>query len=303
MIKYDAQGKCGVEIEQVSLETLEKKEKAVNDRENLCTLFWAEDNKDIRLLCYSNSKSIQALEFMDYLVQDYVLVAGDEKMAQAVLTPVFLQVMLTDFEAEDIGELLEKIVEKYFVSCRWIYAEEFVKDNLDKILEMPGYVKKKIAWAYVKTTDIMESGGQFYLKSFENESDLVLEASADLYIMIGCRGEIYHISREKFEQTYEASEERLDIFEQMLEYLPEVKRCKDGSFIPLDEMAHLCYPKTNGGIYAVALECRTKVFNPYNNGEYFVGRQGDFLAIRKDDLKDIYIIRKEIFYESYESEV
>ena len=195
MIKYDAQGKCGVEIEQVSLETLEKKEKAVNDRENLCTLFWAEDNKDIRLLCYSNSKSIQALEFMDYLVQDYVLVAGDEKMAQAVLTPVFLQVMLTDFEAEDIGELLEKIVEKYFVSCRWIYAEEFVKDNLDKILEMPGYVKKKIAWAYVKTTDIMESGGQFYLKSFENESDLVLEASADLYIMIGCRGEIYHISR------------------------------------------------------------------------------------------------------------
>ena len=57
------------------------------------------------------------------------------------------------------------------------------------------------------------------------------------------------------------------------------------------------------GIYAVALECRTKVFNPYNNGEYFVGRQGDFLAIRKDDLKDIYIIRKDIFYESYESEV
>lgn len=300
MTKDNEQGKCRIKIEQISLEALEKRNALPEGQEKLCTLFWAEDGKDIRLLFFSNDKSIQALEFMDYLVQDYVMVQGDEKMAQAVLTPIFLQVMLSDFEAEDIAGLLEKMTEMYFVSCRWIYAEEYAKENQDMILNMPRYVKKKIAWAYVKTTDIMEAGGKFYLKSFENESDLVLEASEDLYIMIGCRGEIYHIKRERFEQTYDASEEQLDIFEKMLDYLPEVKECESGAFITLDEVAHLCYPKVSGGIYATSLECRTKVFNPYNHGEYFVGRKGDYLAIRQDDLSDIYIIRKDIFHESYQ---
>ena len=300
MIKYGAQGNCGIKIEQISPETMEQMNESLQEQGELCKLFWAEDGKDIRLLFYSNNKSIQALEFMDYFVQDYVMVKGDEKKAQAVLTPIFLRVMMSDYEAEDMAELLEKITENYFISCCWIYAQDYAKENYDKIMQMPKYVKKKMAWAYVKTTDIMEKGGKFYLKSFENESDLVLEASDDLYIMIGCRGEIYHINRERFEQTYEPTEERLDIYEQMLEYLPEVKSCEDEAFITLDEMAHLCYPKERGGIYAVSLECRTKVFNPYNDGEYFVGRKGDYLAIRQDDLSDIYVIRKDIFHESYQ---
>ena len=54
------------------------------------------------------------------------------------------------------------------------------------------------------------------------------------------------------------------------------------------------------GIYAKCLERRTKVFNPYNEGEYFVGRKGDYLAIRQDDLSDIYIIKNGIFQETYE---
>lgn len=28
--------------------------------------------------------------------------------------------------------------------------------------------------------------------------------------------------------------------------------------------------------------------------------EGDFLAVRKDDLKDVYIIEKTIFYDTYE---
>lgn len=300
MIKYDEQGKCGIKIEQISLEALEKLDYIPEKQENLCTLFWAEDGNDIRLLFYSTSKSIQALEFMDYLAQDYVIVQGDEKIAQVVLAPVFLQAMMLDFEAKDIAGLLEKITEMYFVRCRSIYTQDFVKENHDMILGMPRYVKKKIAWAYVRTTDIMKAGDKFYLKSFENESMIILEASDDLYIMIGCRGEIYHINRDKFEQTYEPSEEQLDIYEQMLSYLPEVKSCEDGTFITLDEIAHLCYPKASGGIYAVSLESRTKVFNPYNNGEYFLGREGDYMAIRQDDLLDIYIIQKDIFHETYE---
>lgn len=303
MIKYNEQGNYGIKIEQIPLDTLKKMDFVPEEPENICTLFWAEDNKDIRLLFYSNTKHIQALEFMDYLVNDYVIVQGDKKTAQAALAASFLQVMLMDFEAENITQLLEKITEMYFANCRCIYTKDFVEENHDMILEMPQYTKKKIAWAYVKTTDFMKPGDKFYLKSIENQSRLLLEASEDLYIMIGCRGEIYHIKKDKFEKTYDPSEKQLDIFEQMLSFLPEVESYENGEFIPLDEIAHLCYPKTSKGIYAVPLEYRAKVFNPYSNGEYFLGREGDYMAIRQDDLLDIYIIQKDIFHESYEQVV
>ena len=38
----------------------------------------------------------------------------------------------------------------------------------------------------------------------------------------------------------------------------------------------------------------------HNKGEYFVGTSGDYLAIRKDDISDIYIIQREIFAQTYE---
>lgn len=300
MIKYDKQGNCGIKIEQIELEKLQNKEVVQSEQENICTLFWAEENKDVRLLFCSNTQLIQALEFMDYFVQDYVIVQGDSHMAQAVLAVAFLQAMMLDFETETISELLEKITQMYFEKCYCIETKEFADKNRDMILQMPKYSKKRISWAYVKTTDIMKAGDKFYLTSMENQSRILLEASEDLYIMIGQRGEVYHINKEKFERTYEPSEEQLDIFEQMLSYLPEIQSYETEEFITLDEIAYLCYPKTSGGIYAVPLEYRTKVFNPYNNGEYFLGREGDYLAIRYDDLVDIYIIQKDIFKESYE---
>ena len=297
-----------IQVEQLSLEEWTNRNSLLEEQINKdsllqthsCTLFWAKDKQDIRLLFYSNNKSIRALEFMDYLVQEYVLVQGDETIAQAVLTPILLQSMMSEFEADNVEQLLEKITETYFSKCAWIYATEYAKEHKEMILQMPRYVKKKVTWAFVKTTDIVEEGKTFYLKSLENESEITLEASPDLYVMIGGRGEIYHIRRTRFEEIYETKEEPIDIFEQMFQYLPEVRACETGEFITLDEIACVCWPKVTKGIYAVSLDCRTKVFNPYNVGEYFVGRKEDYLAIRQDDLSDIYIIKHSIFHETYE---
>ena len=298
MIKYEKNENYGIKIEQVPLEKFNETD-SIEKEISICNLFWAEQNKDIRLSFYSSIKEIQALEFMDYLVHDYVIVQGNAHKAQAVLDAVFVQTMLMEFDENTIEGLLEKIVERYFTNCDCIYALEFAETNRDMILKMPLYTKKKIPWAYVKTTDILQTGEKFYLKSIENQSRVLMEASEDIFIMIGQRGEIYHINRDKFEKTYEESEEYLDIFAQMLCYMPEIQKYEDDEFILLDEIAHLCYPKISGGIYAVPVNYRTKVFNPYNSGEYFLGQEGDYLAIRKDDLQDIYIIQKDIFQESY----
>ena len=86
----------------------------------------------------------------------------------------------------------------------------------------------------------------------------------------------------------------------MLEYLPEVELLPDGEYVALDEIAKLCYPKSGNGIYCKELECRTKVFPVNGNDEYYLGNQGDYLAVRLDDSTDLYIIQKEIFGNTYE---
>ena len=68
----------------------------------------------------------------------------------------------------------------------------------------------------------------------------------------------------------------------------------------MDDKAKLCLPKGDNVIYAMPLTKRTKVFSESNKGEYFVGREGDYLAMREDDMNDIYIIQKEIFEDTYQ---
>lgn len=34
--------------------------------------------------------------------------------------------------------------------------------------------------------------------------------------------------------------------------------------------------------------------------DYFLGREGDYLVAREDDMMDMYVIQKEIFTQTYE---
>lgn len=302
MIGENKQKEHDIEVKEVDLEQMEKITSEFKEQGNGCTLFYAKDGEDVRLLFGSTDTAVRALEFMDYLVNEYAMVKGDGNLAWAVLTPVFLKIMMSDVEADSIEDMLQKMVYQYHANCYWVYADEYVEKYKDEILNWPVYSKKQQPWAYVKTTEIMKAGSKFAMKSLENESDIVRKASDDLYIMIGCRGEIYYIDKSKFELTYEHADEKLDVYTQMLDYLPEIKDVEKEEYISLDECAHLCYPKKTKGIYATSLDGRTKVFSTHNQGEYFVGQSGDYLAVRQDDLSDIYIIQKEIFEDTYEIE-
>lgn len=72
--------------------------------------------------------------------------------------------------------------------------------------------------------------------------------------MIGCKGEIYDIERQKFENSYETTNEPLDVFTQMMDFWPELQKLPEQDFISIDEYARLCYPKQEVGIYARRLE-------------------------------------------------
>ena len=44
-----------------------------------------------------------------------------------------LQYMMSDFEADTVQTLLEKIKEDYFLKCNWIYATEYAKEQKEMI--------------------------------------------------------------------------------------------------------------------------------------------------------------------------
>lgn len=118
-------------------------------------------------------------------------------------------------------------------------------------------------------------------------------------IMIGCLGEIYEITDEKFKSTYDVTYERLDIFERYFDFIPAVELPDKGKYVTIDEMAHLCYPKPGNGIWAKRLDKRTKIFRK-GSLDYFIGNPGDYMAIRADDYQDIYVIQQEVFLRTYE---
>lgn len=263
-------------------------------------LAFFENDEEANVYFYSKDKSIRSMEFMDFLTEKYSTVKGDGVIASAVISKLFLNVLMSEYETSDLITFFEKKVDEYYNKCSWIFASEYIKDNADSIEQLPLYRKKSVAWAYVKTSDIVPEGKKFRMKSLENETDMIFVSSPDLYIMIGCRGEIYNISEAKFVSTYEKSDEEFDIFSQMPDYIPEVQLDENDEYISLDDKAHLCYPKDDKKIYAVPIDTRTKVFSEHNKGEYFVGTAGDYMAIREDDFSDIYIIQREIFAQTYE---
>lgn len=264
-------------------------------------LFFCEEQREYRFLFYSGSKQIRALEFMDFLIPEFGLSKGDAALAFGRISSAMLQLRMEESQQKDLGSFLCSRVKEYYEDVDWIDAVSYGELHQEEHKKLPLYQKKKVAWAYVESTLLADCGEEIFFSSLENESGVKLTVHPNRYVMIGRRGEIYDIAKEKFELTYEKTQEPLDVFASMMENLPEVKRLPSGDYLSLDEVAHICYPKAGFGIYAMELKRRTKVFYKDGNGEYFLGNTGDYLAIRPDDMTDIYIIRRDIFKQTYET--
>ena len=252
----------------------------------------------VHVWCMSRAEQIRALEFLDALFADYGMLRGDAVYAEGEMSQVILDVSMTEQGTTDLLSYFMEQTDAYFTGTEVIYADKAAVSREAQIRQLPIYCKKQIPWAVVDTLDIAEPGEEICIKTLENDTGLIIHADADLLIMIGCLGEVYEITRQKFESSYEKSDDRLDIFSQILDFIPAVELPQTGEYKTIDELAYLCVPKP-GGIYAKQLQVRTKVFGK-GREDYFIGKAGDYLAIRMDDLQDMYIIRREVFERTYE---
>ena len=68
----------------------------------------------------------------------------------------------------------------------------------------------------------------------------------------------------------------------------------------ITRFAGSCMTTDRSRIYARPLKKTTKIFTAWDEDRYMLGKVGDYLAVREDDVHDIYAVEKKIFGLTYE---
>lgn len=186
---------------------------------------------------------------------------------------------------------------EYFDTYEIITAKNYEAN----ISEMSLYKKKAMPIGCVKAKDVLPLGTPITVRSLEGDSDLIIED--DLYIMIGIKGEVYPSREEKLKRTNNILDKKYVYSECVIDntYIPTIKNRITGQNLLITDYAKVCIPTGEVKIYAKQLTRGIKVFTAWDKEKYMLGQPGDYLAVRTDDMHDIYIIEQKIFGLTYEA--
>lgn len=181
-------------------------------------------------------------------------------------------------------------VEKYYDSFDVVYS----RNAFDSLDGFELYKKKPYTYGYVKSTDLFETGTEYRIRTYEG--DVRVTADDDIYLIIGYMGEVYPIEKDSFCKKYKAGEDK---FYRTFEYAPSVRSMKDDRNYEIMPYAKECVCRDDAKIYARPLRKATKVFTKWDYEKYMYGKPGDYICYTYDDEHDIYVIKKDVFRETY----
>ena len=235
---------------------------------------------------------VQASELAEFITDEIGSGGGHLEKAGGFIQKELLDKAYEKYHREkDVGSFLKWRMDDYFDDIQIIHAREYDID----LTGMEMYRKRRLPLGFVKASEIVKPGSTVCVRTLEGDLDIQIQE--DTYIMIGVKGEIYPNKKEKFDRSYQVMDTPYR-FEG--EYAPTVKDMVEGKNLSLVPHARTCIPTGESYIYTKRLDHRVKVFTEWDDDKYMLGREGDFLAVRKDDLHDIYIIEKSIFDKTYE---
>lgn len=238
-------------------------------------------------------KEVQANELASFLADGVGSGGGHHEKAGGFISRTLYEEMYPTLHSE---AFFSERLNDYFDNTQIIIAKDYEID----ISNMQPYVKKKMPLGFVQATDVLPVGTPITIRTMEGDVDMVVEP--DLIIMIGVKGEVYPNRRRKFEKSYVLTEEdyRMSDCAIKTEYQPTLHNRADGSVLSLADYAKVCI--SNGGthIHAEELTTRVKVFTTWDEEKYMLGKPGDFLTVRCDDIHDIYVVERDIFFKTYE---
>lgn len=235
-------------------------------------------------------KEVNASELAAFLAQDIGSGGGHYEKAGGFIS---LWRYEENFPTLHTEAYFNNRMTQYFDSYELIYAEDYQAD----LEGMKQYMKRNIPVGYVKADRVLPVGTPITIRTLEGDIELTVDE--DLYIIIGIKGEVYPNRREKFERSYRILDQKYRHGTEM-EYVPTIKDRIDGGTLTLTDFAGVCVPTGNVKIYARELTKGVKVFTAWDKEKYMLGKPGDYLAVRCDDLHDVYVVEKDIFDKSYD---
>ena len=236
-------------------------------------------------------KEVKACELAAFLAEDLGGGGGHLVKAGGFLKKDLIVKTGVNYEREALGRFIASRMNEYFDTSLILYAGEYRAD----LSEFGRFKKKMFLVGFVRAAELAEPGKQIAIRTLEGDVDVTV--TEDLYIILNVNGEIYPIRKEKFDRSYRLSDEP---YTYPGEYAPNVIDNENGDRIPLLPFARSCLSVGGDGICAKEITGRVKVFTSWDPDKYYLGRPGDYLAVRLDDLSDIYVIEKNIFLKTYE---
>lgn len=244
----------------------------------------------VKISVRSCVKEVKASELAGYIAKGLGGGGGHLVKAGGFLKKDLIEQQGTEYINSELEKLLDGRMENYFKESQIIYAG--VRDEDVSGLKL--YTKKEVKVGYVDVSKFAKPGTKLLIRTLEGDVDTVVDEN--VYIILGVEGEIYPCKKDKFERSYRTVDEPY-VFPG--EYPPSVIDSVSGQRFELLPNAKSCIAAGGGGIYARQLTNRVKVFTTWDPDKYYLGVPGDYLAVRTDDLSDIYIIAKDIFAKTY----
>lgn len=257
---------------------------------NTCVVY-NEVNDGYKISVRSCIKEVNASELAAFMTEDVGSGGGHYEKAGGFISKRLYDEKYKSLHPE--GYFNNRMLE-YFDSFDLIYAKDYCAD----ISGMKMYQKNNLPLGYVNMWEVLPLGTPITIRTLEGDVDMVVEP--DLVVMIGIRGEVYPNSGEKFKRSY-TTVDREYVYEcdTDMKYIPTIKVRSTGENLVLTDYAKACVPSGTVKIYAKPLLKGVKVFTAWDKGKYMLGKPGDFLAVRNDDMHDVYVIEKKIFAKSY----
>lgn len=237
-------------------------------------------------------KEVNANELADYLAEEIGSGGGHNDKAGGFISMKRYENNYPTMHSE--GYFNNRMT-NYFDSHRIIYAE---KQELD-ISDMRRYSKVQRAEGFVKLNDLYQTGTPVTVRSIKG--DIELDVEEDMYVLLGYKGEISVLPGEQFFRFYTETDTvycREDCSSK-IEYVPTLRNRTDGKTVIIADKAKVCLPAGATVVYAKPLEEEVKLFTKWDEDHYILGKEGDYLIAREDDLHDISIVKQEFFMDGY----
>lgn len=241
--------------------------------------------KGIKLSVRSCIREVKACEMVQIITEGIGSGGG-----HIVKAGGFIKKSKVDPTPEAVDALLLERMISYFKNTEIIETKNYTIDTEG----MATYVKNNIFLGYVHIADMFPVGSNVNIRTLEG--DLDFQVNEDTYIVIGINGEVYPIRKEKLNSSYITTDVEY-VFTG--EYEPTIKHSDSGTSRSIIPFAKSCIATGGVEIMARQLDHHLKIFTEWDQEKYLLGHPGDFMVVRKDDLKDVYIIDQAIFYKTY----